>query len=67
MGFFGKPAFADFILDNVDCEGKEKHIGDCDYITVDNCRRQEIAGVRCIDPNIIELRGGLIFICISSV
>ena len=56
--FFGKPAFADFILDDVKCRGYESSIGECDYVTVDNCEDHELAGVRCIDPTTLELRGG---------
>ena len=58
---FGKPSIADFILDNVNCGGYEKHIGACDYYTVANCNVGELAGVRCIDPEKLELRGGLLF------
>ena len=59
--YFGTPQFADFILDNVSCNGHEKHVGACNYVTVDNCGPDEVAGVRCIDPTTIELKGGLIF------
>lgn len=51
---------ADFILDDVMCAGNEKHIGACNYHTIDNCGPTELAGVRCIDPQKLELRGGLL-------
>ena len=51
---------ADFILDDVKCAGNEKHIGACNYHTIDNCVPSELAGVRCIDPQKLELRGGLL-------
>ena len=51
---------ADFILYNVNCYGHEKHIGACDYLTNDKCGSRQLAGVRCIDPKNIELRGGLL-------
>ena len=50
----------DFILDDVVCKGHEKHIGACKYHTTHNCGSSELAGVRCIDPKKLELRGGLL-------
>lgn len=56
---FGIQSSVNFILDNVNCRGYESHIGACDYLTVANCGANEIAGVRCIDPRKLELKGGL--------
>ena len=50
----------DFILDDVKCEGHEKHIGACNYHTIHDCLSSKLAGVRCIDPQKLELRGGLL-------
>lgn len=58
--FFGMPSSrSDYILDNVKCNGQESHIGSCDYVTVHNCKLNEAAGVKCIDPKDIQLKGGL--------
>ena len=58
---------ADFILDDVKCAGNEKHIGACNYYTIHNCAPSELAGVRCIDPQKLELRGGLLWYFFDSI
>ena len=49
----------EFILDDVNCRGTEDNLGSCyDYITVDNCGSSEGAGVKCLDPYAVQLKGG---------
>ena len=46
----------DFIMDDVNCDGSEGHLFDCDYLPTHNCGAHEGAGVVCYET--IELRGG---------
>ncbi|XP_066928619.1 uncharacterized protein [Clytia hemisphaerica] len=54
---FGKAPKKDYILDNVQCAGSESHLGQCKYHMVHNCGENEVAGVFCLDPASLELRG----------
>ena len=37
----------DFIMDNVNCDGSEGNLFDCDYLPTHNCGAHEGAGVLC--------------------
>ena len=46
-GPFGNVSSEDFIMDDVQCDGTENSILDCQHNTNDNCGIKEGAGVRC--------------------
>ena len=46
------------MLDDVLCQGTEDNLGLCKYVTVDNCGCTEGAGVKCLDPFAVQLKGG---------
>ena len=54
---FGDAPNDNFIMDNVKCYGDEEYLGQCDYETDENCDKGEVAGVLCIDPKSLEIRG----------
>ena len=53
--FFGL-AEGDYKIDNVECNGSENDILDCDLSVTPNCARNEVAGVICSSKNIYKLK-----------
>ena len=49
---FGSADTANYVMDNVECTGKEDHILDCPHATTHDCSRglKQIAGVVCDKP-----------------
>ena len=58
-GKFGKAPAKNYILDNVNCNGYESHLGHCQYYMMHNCGESEVVGVLCLDPASLELKGNL--------
>ena len=46
QSFFGL-AEGEYIMDNVECNGSEDDILECEYSTTHNCEKNEAAGVIC--------------------
>ncbi len=46
----------DFILDDVNCQGDEEKLTDCEFKRTHNCEQHETAGVKCE-------KGRLHFLC----
>ena len=44
---FGQVFTSNFAMDEVNCNGDEDHLQDCEYDSVDNCGPGEGAGVIC--------------------
>ena len=49
---------SDFLIDNVECKGTEATLRKCKYDTSNNCGGDEGAGVVCVDPDELKLKGG---------
>ena len=58
-GFFGISS-TNYLINEVRCNGSELTIHDCEYRTMNNCGKLSGAGVACVDPGRLSLKGGLL-------
>ena len=54
QSFFGF-AEGEYILDNVECDGSEDDVLECEHSTTHNCEKNEAAGVICSSKTSIVL------------